>query len=340
MALAVFALRKAIWFAIQVLLGVAMLAVLLYFADIGKVVSAISQADILYLAMATFAFISASVVVGYSLYVLLERMGYSPSALRTVLVSIAGQLVSDITPARTGYFVTPLIMSGQLGVTLEDGMAAIVFTGAVQAFASVVLGAIAILYFSRLIASGLEVVLLAVIGLVPVALMGLGLFSLIHHSWLNWLLHSIREVPFVKPRLEQIRQAISTFQKSGRRATSAAVQVIFFLLVAQGLNSVALYLLSLSVGIHGLTVFDCVMTYSIAGFTMYAFLTVAGLGVQESMYVILLGLLKASVEKATAVAMMARFFFTVTDLIGLPELTKMGVRTTIRALSNGQSTPA
>jgi len=309
-----------------VLLGAVTLGLLLYFADLGRVLGLIYQADPLYVVMAAVTFVIASVMVGYSLFVLLERMGYVPPASKTIMVSIAGQLVSDLTPARTGYFITPVLLGGELGVNFEDGMAAIVFTGAVQALASVLLGAIAIFYFSRFVGTGLQLVILLGLGLVPVALMGLTLLSLIHHGWLTGLIDYIGDFPFIRPRVEQVRAAIAAFQRSGRRATGAALQVAFFLVVAQVLNSLALYMLSLSVGVTQLSVFDFIMTYAIAGFSMYAFVTIAGLGVQESMYTLLLGLMNVALDKATAVAILARFFFTITDLIGVPLLTRVGVK--------------
>jgi uncharacterized protein (TIRG00374 family) len=331
-------LNRWSWFGIQVLAGALMLALLLYFADLGSVVTLVFQADRGYVLMAALAFIVASVFVGYSLFILLERMGYSPSAFKTVMVSIAGQLISDLTPARTGYFVTPALLGGELGVNFEDGMAAIVFTGAVQSFASVILGGIAIIYFSSYIGSGAELIALFAFGLLPVALMGVALVSVIHHTWLSKLIEYARNVPFIKPRIEQVRRAIAAFQKSGRRATGAAVQVAFFLLVAQVLNSVALYLLALSIGVLQVSPFGFVMTYAIAGFSMYAFVTVAGLGVQESMYALLLGLMGVVLDKATAIAVLARFFFTITDFIGIPYLARLGVRSIPGLLTSGSYT--
>jgi len=308
------------------LVGAIVLALLIYFADFGSVVALILRADLGYVVMAALTFIVASGFVGYSLFVLLERMGYSPSAFKTVMVSIAGQLISDLTPARTGYFATPVLLGGELGVKFEDGMAAIVFTGAIQSFAIVIMGCTAIVFFSSYIGSGVQLIALLAFGFLPIALMGFTLVSLIHHTWLSGLIEHVRNVSFVKPRIEQVRQAIAAFQKSGRRATGAAIQVAFFLLVAQVLNSIALYLLALSVGVTQVSPFGFVMTYSIAGFSMYAFVTVAGLGVQEGMYALLLGLMGVVLDKATAIALLARFFFTVTDFIGIPYLARLGVR--------------
>lgn len=330
-------MNRWVWFGIQAFLGAVTLALLLYVADLGRVLDLIWRADPLYVAMAAATFVAASVMVGYSLFVLLERMGYVPPASKTIMVSIAGQLVSDLTPARTGYFVTPVLLGGELGVSFEDGMAAIVFTGAVQAFSTVLLGTVAIVYFSRFVGTSLQLIVFLAFGLVPVALMGLVLLSVIHHGWLAKLLNYVGDFPYIKPRIEQIRAAIAAFQKSGRRATGAALQVAFFLVVAQVINSLALFLLSLSVGITQLSILDFIMTYAIAGFSMYTFVTIAGIGVQESMYALLLGLMGVALDKATAVAILARFFFTATDLIGAPLLTRIGVKSIPGLLTGGPS---
>lgn len=327
-------MKRWVWLALQAVLGAAMLGILLHFADLGRVAAVISGADALNLLAATFFFLSASVAVGYSLHVLLGRMGYGRSPIRTVLVSIAGQLLSDLTPARTGYFVTPILLNSELGITLEDGMAATVFTGGVHAFMSFALGVIAVAYFSRFITSGLEMAVLSVLGLLPLAVMGLALISSMHHGWLGRMLDLFAGLPLVKPRLEQLKQAIRDFQASGRRLSGVTAQLASLLLLSHILNSIAFYFLSASVGIQNISIIDYAMTYSIAGFTMYAFLTIAGLGIQEGMYAFLLGLLNVALDKATSVALLARFFFTVTDLMGVPTLSKVGLGSISRALGS------
>jgi uncharacterized membrane protein YbhN (UPF0104 family) len=59
---------------------------------------------------------------------------------------------------------------------------------------------------------------------------------------------------------------------------------------------------------------------------MYIPVTIAGLGVQETGYVLLLTSLGMPFDTAVAFALLARVLFTGTDIIGLPALMKVGFK--------------
>jgi len=58
-------------------------------------------------------------------------------------------------------------------------------------------------------------------------------------------------------------------------------------------------------------------------------ITVAGLGIQETGYVILLGLMGVSLEKAVAFTLINRLLFMTTDMIGLVPLIKIGFKSSM-----------
>ena len=91
---------------IQLMIGLAILLWLLQLADATNVLTSISMVDPLYLAAATIAFIAASTMIAFALFASLKSIGVKIRISNAILASFSGQLLSDVTPARSGYFLT------------------------------------------------------------------------------------------------------------------------------------------------------------------------------------------------------------------------------------------
>jgi hypothetical protein len=122
-------------------------------------------------------FIIASIFVALALYVPIKSTEGSAPMGRVILGSFAGQLLSDVTPVRSGYFATPLILKELCNVPIEKGMASVLATGIVNSFVKVILSAIALLYFISFLPLNSNIVEALVVGIL--FLLGGGVFLLI-----------------------------------------------------------------------------------------------------------------------------------------------------------------
>jgi len=91
---------------VQMGIGLPILLWLLQLADANKVLGVMLSLNPMYLALASGSFIVASVMVALALYVALKNSGQNPSLRKVIMASFGGQLLSDVTPARSGYFLT------------------------------------------------------------------------------------------------------------------------------------------------------------------------------------------------------------------------------------------
>jgi len=119
---------------IQLVIGTAVLLWLLQLADATKVLTSISTANSLYIFAAAIAFVTASTMVALALFVSLKRIGVKTRMSDAILASFGGQLLSDITPARSGYFLTSFILNKMDGTPNKSGMACVVTAGAMNFF--------------------------------------------------------------------------------------------------------------------------------------------------------------------------------------------------------------
>jgi len=132
-------------------LGVAILIWLIQLADVSKILRVILSLNTLYIALACGSFIIASVMVALALYVALKGSGLSPSLRKVIMASFGGQLLSDVTPARSGYFLTPFILNKMDNTPIESSMAGVVATGAINFFVKAALSLLALAYFVRIL---------------------------------------------------------------------------------------------------------------------------------------------------------------------------------------------
>jgi uncharacterized membrane protein YbhN (UPF0104 family) len=103
---------------------------------------------------------------------------------------------------------------------------------------------------------------------------------------------------------------------------------VMFLLILLSIvaNAVALQFISAGLGFGTPSLIEFVFIATLAGSLMYIPVTVAGLGIQETGYVLLLTFLGASFETAVAFSLLTRALFTGTDIIGLPVLIEVSLK--------------
>jgi uncharacterized membrane protein YbhN (UPF0104 family) len=91
-------------------------------------------------------------------------------------------------------------------------------------------------------------------------------------------------------------------------------------------NALALQFISDGLGFGSPSLIEFVFIATLVSSLMYVPFTIAGLGIQETGYVLLLTLLGMPFETAVAFALLTRALFTGTDIIGLPVLIKIGFK--------------
>ncbi|MFA4935807.1 MAG: lysylphosphatidylglycerol synthase domain-containing protein, partial [Candidatus Methanoperedens sp.] len=135
---------------LQIIIGIAIITFILRKLDINEVLVVIGRTDILFFILACLSYICLNLVLASRLFYLLTRIGYRIKYLSVFLSHMGGMIVGDITPGRSGYFLTPSILKKIAGVRITDGMACIFAPQGIEFILKVGGAVAAILYISTL----------------------------------------------------------------------------------------------------------------------------------------------------------------------------------------------
>jgi len=312
---------------IQLGIGVTILLWLLQLADISKVSALILSMNLLGIALASAFFIVASIFVALALYVPLRQICDLMLPLgRVILGSFAGQLLSDITPARTGYLATPFILKKLCGIPIEVGMAGVIATGFINSIMKAIVAGIALVHFAGALPLPPYIVDAILVGIAILFVAGFALIILTLERRILKAGSILGKVPLIKRSAMKIMHSLDQIQQMGRKIGRGIHYVILLIALSLVANAIALQIIGDQLWADSLDLVDYILIAAIAGSLMYIPITIAGLGVQETGYVILLTSLGINFEEALTFALITRALFTGTDIIGIGPLLKLGLR--------------
>ena len=313
---------------VQLVVGVAILLWLLQLANSSNVFATILQFNLLNLIGAAAFFIVASTFVALALYTPLKRSNPNASVRRVVMASFAGQLLSDVTPVRSGYFLTPIFLNELADIPVEQGMTGVLATGGVNSFVKVVICLVGLGYFVSFLSLQAEVINALLVGVSVLLVAGTFLLLLMWEKRLSKLVVKFEGLPLIGKRLHKFTEMFSNVQEEGRKIKRSLIGVAVLILLSVIGNAIALNIIFNGLWHNSLSLLDFFFMASLASALTYVPITIAGLGVQETGYVILLRLLDPQLPLSVAVAfaLIARALFTGTDIIGISPLIKVGLK--------------
>jgi uncharacterized membrane protein YbhN (UPF0104 family) len=141
----------------------------------------------------------------------------------------------------------------------------------------------------------------------------------------------LERIPLVGSKLHNLTGMFINVQKEGRKIKSHLMFMAVLILVSLLLNATALYFILNGVRQNSISILDFFLIASFASTLTYVPITIAGLGVQEAGYVLLLQLLLGMPltkvdPRLLAFALITRALYTGTDIIGIGPLLKVGVK--------------
>jgi uncharacterized membrane protein YbhN (UPF0104 family) len=134
------------------------------------------------------------------------------------------------------------------------------------------------------------------------------------------------EIPVIKVVAHKLIEWFNQVQKAGVSIKRQLPTVSLLILLSIVANAVALRFISDGLGFRSPSLIEFVFIATLVGSLLYIPFTIAGLGVQETAYVLLLTLLGRPFETAVAFAMITRALFTGADVCGLPTLIIVGLK--------------
>ncbi|MCW4018888.1 MAG: flippase-like domain-containing protein [Candidatus Bathyarchaeota archaeon] len=307
---------------VQVAVSILILYLLFRSVNLAETYKVLSQVNLPLLGVSVVFFILSSLAIGFALYGALKAADAAPPMRTTQLANFGGQLLSDITPAKSGYFATPILLNQLKAVPIEKGLMSVMSVGAVNFFIKAVFSTIALIYFLTRISIDAYMMNAMLIGITLLLAGGIGLTVLVWTNFLSGVLQKLSKLPLIGVVIRKLESIRATFAKDKTAMRKSAKTSIASVIASVVLSGISLYILAQAIGLTQPTFQDLLFMGPLTAVFMYVPVTFAGLGLQEAAYVFLLTNIGAPLEVALPFALLIRILSVTTDLIGLPPLIK------------------
>jgi uncharacterized membrane protein YbhN (UPF0104 family) len=309
---------------VPVQVGVSFLILYLLFSNVnlGVTIHNLSQVNLPLLLLSVAFFIFSSLAIGFGLHGALKAADAAPSMGATQFANFGGQLLSDITPAKSGYFATPVLLNQLKAVPLEKGLMSVLSVGAVNFFIKAAFSGIALFYFLNRITVDAPMTNAMLLGITILIASGVGLAVLVWTNRFRSLFLKIARLPVVGNLIQKLCDMREMFSKDKASMRKSVKVIVASVIASIFFSGISLVILAHAMGLIQPTFVDLLLMGPLTAVFMYVPVTFAGLGLQETAYVFLLTNIGASIEVALPFAILIRVIAVTTDLIGLPSLIK------------------
>ncbi len=295
----------------QLVIGIVIIAFILFKIGINDVILALKKTNPAYFIIACLSYLCLNLVLATRLRFLLTRIGHFVTFLRVFFSHMGGMIVGDITPGRSGYFLTPLILKKIAGIPITDGMACIFAPQAIE-FILKVTGAFAALYYISIF-SGINKYILFSAGLGTTILLIVGIFMLII-SWKNENVSSrfLNKIPFFRKYTDNL----FPFKERSRGLKGSINAIIIFYMIGWIFAGLHWFYLGKALGIQ-LPFIAFFLLHPLITILMFVPGLPAGLGLMEGGVILVFSLFGISSEIGFAFSVLVRASMILVDIICL-----------------------
>jgi glycosyltransferase 2 family protein len=329
--------RKVASTLIQIVVMVAIFALLFWYIGLDSLYSALINIKIEYLLLAFVAYFGINLLFTVRLRRVLAKEGIRTSFSKTLLAQYAGMLTSDVTPGRSGYILTPLYLRDQ-NVPSSKSLSGILSIQTIEFLIKVIGGIGAVAFLIQVVPAvnwqqfgefaGVNIGLL-IAGL-GIGLMLTGAIVLAAVTWSSkalGLFNRMANWRFLKRFTGGLIGKLEEFKDSSQKNRKAIPEIILITMVCWILKGFEWYFLGLALGITQIPWLGFFLIHPLVTALAFVPITPAGAGVQEFGIVGIFKLLfdnpsPTIIGAIGAFAVVARGLLIIEDLVGVPQIVK------------------
>jgi uncharacterized protein (TIRG00374 family) len=330
--------NKIVRILLQVIVMVAIFAVLLWYVGIGSLYNALLNIKLEYLILAFVCYFGINVLFTVRLQRVLGKEGVKTSFGKTLLAQYAGMLTSDVTPGRSGYVLTPLYLRDQ-NVPASKALSGILGIQTIEFLAKVVggvgavfflLGAVPAENWQLQFGTFLGVNLGFLIMGLGIALMLTGAILLAAITWSQRamsIFNRIANSRHLKRFTGGLVGKLEEYKEGSQNTRKAIPEIILLTFACWILKGFEWYFLGWALGITQIPWIGYFLIHPLVTALAFVPITPAGAGVQEFGIVGILTLLFTNpstqiIGAIGAFAVLARGLLIIEDLVGVPQIVK------------------
>jgi hypothetical protein len=311
---------------------VAILGGLLWYVGVSSLVTILSQMKLEYLPFAFLAYFAINLLFVVRLRRVLGREGAKTSFGKTLLAQYAGMLSSDVTPGRSGYFLTPVYLRDQ-DVPTSIGLSGILGIQTIEFLVKVFGGVLALIFLIEtvnLLAVNGTLFILSSLGVVLMLVGAALLAALTWSQRVIALFNRIANSRFLSRFTGGLMGRIEEYKQSAQRTRRAIPEIALITSVCWVLKGFEWYFLGLALGIATIGWLGFFLLHPLVTALGFVPLTPSGIGFQEGAIVAVFALvlqargvpLVQAVPLALSFALLSRVLLIVEDLAGVPQIAK------------------
>ena len=296
---------------IQIIIGITIIIFILNKLDFSDVVSTLERTKPQFFLLACVSYVLLNVVLTSRLRYLLTRIGYRFTFIDVFFSHMGGMMVGDITPGRSGYFLTPSLLKKKVGSKITDGMACIFAPQGIEFILKVGGAVAAIIYISTFPGISNDLLISASIG--AAILLVAGIFMLII-AFRDEKLTSkfLGKLPFFKNYVANL----SSFKERNLGIKENMNAIVFFTMIGWIFAALHWYYLGKALGLE-LSYFDFILLHPLLTILMFVPISPAGFGLLEGGAILVFSLFTISAEPSMAFILLMRASILLVDLLGL-----------------------
>ncbi|CAG1002713.1 MAG: hypothetical protein MPEBLZ_02185 [Candidatus Methanoperedens nitroreducens] len=306
---------------IQIIIGVSIIAFILNKLNLNEIFEVLKKTDLSYFIMACLSYLFLDLILALRLSYLLKKIGHEMKLKDVFLSHMGGMIIGDITPGRSGYFLTPLILRKKSGVPITEGMACIFAPQGIEFILKVAGAVAAIIYLSFYLNIEKNFIIYAGIG--SVILLVVGILMLLV-SWNNEKMTSkfLVRIPF----LNKFTENLSSFKDRSILIKDSLNIILILYTMGWIFAALQWYFLGKAIGIE-ISFFIFFLLHPLITILMFVPLSPAGLGLMEGGIILVFSFFGISPALGMAFSVLVRVSILVVDIIGLKTVISVSGRT-------------
>jgi uncharacterized protein (TIRG00374 family) len=304
-------MMKKLHLFIQIIIGISIIAFILNKLNLNEVSLVLKRTNMIYFVMACLSYLLLNLVLASRLSYLLKKMGHEIKFKSVFLSHMGGMIIGDITPGRSGYFLTPSILKKKAGIPITEGMACIFAPQAIE-FMLKVAGAIAaIIYLNFSLNIEQNFIFYSGIGSAFLLIVGILMLMI---SWHNEKATSkfLGKIPFFKKFAENL----SSFKDRSILIKDSLNFILIIYMIGWISAALQWYFLGKAIGIN-ISFFAFFLLHPLITILMFVPLSPAGLGLMEGGIILVFSFFGISPSMGLAFSVLVRVSILIVDIIGL-----------------------
>ena len=296
---------------VQIIIGIAIISFILNKLDLADVVSTLKRTKPQFFILACISYVFLNIVLASRLRYLLSRIGYRFKFIDVFFSHMGGMMIGDITPGRSGYFLTPSLLKKKIGSKVTDGMACIFAPQGIEFILKVGGAVAAIIYISTFPGISNDILISASIGAAFLLVMGI-LMLIIAFRDEKLTSSFLGRLPFFK----NYTTNLSSFKERNIGIKENFNAILLFTIIGWVFAALHWYFLAKALGLE-LSYFDLFLLHPLLTILMFVPISPAGFGLLEGGAIIVFSLFTISAEPAMAFILLMRASILLVDLLGL-----------------------